>query len=235
VTVATSQLCVSCQRDPAIDPGELCADCRRDIESRQQQRIEKALDRLPAALRHWHVGQLDGSGVDRVRDACRRFATGELPGLMFTGPVGTGKTTRAAVAMRMSLEHEPRRPRWLSVPLALLQLEGAFDSPDRKQVLSALTERPATVEGRVARPLGPLALDDLDKTSPSKRSAEILFTTIDVCVTHGRPLIVTTNLMPSELAAKWPQPFGEAIASRLVGYCEIHALTGADRRKRGRA
>jgi DNA replication protein DnaC len=73
-------------------------------------------------------------------------------------------------------------------------------------------------------------LDDLDKARPSAFAAEQVFNAVDLCITHGSPLLVTTNLTPSQLATHWPAPHGEAIASRLAGFCELHELTGPDRR-----
>ena len=49
-------------------------------------------------------------------------------------------------------------------------------------------------------------------------------------MTAGAPLLVTTNLGLDALAAKFPEPFGDAIVSRLAGYCEAFALQGHDRR-----
>jgi DNA replication protein DnaC len=76
----------------------------------------------------------------------------------------------------------------------------------------------------------PLILDDLDKAKVTANAAAILFGAIDGCMTNERPLIVTTNMMPSELAARWPDQHGKAIASRLAGYCALHRITGRDRR-----
>jgi DNA replication protein DnaC len=41
---------------------------------------------------------------------------------------------------------------------------------------------------------------------------------------------VTANLSLDEIAARFPDPFGDAIASRLAQHCETFELTGADRR-----
>jgi DNA replication protein DnaC len=75
-----------------------------------------------------------------------------------------------------------------------------------------------------------LILDDLDKVRPTAFAAESLFLAIDQSLTERRSLLVTTNWMPSEFAMQWPKPYGDAIVSRLVGYCELHRLTGQDRR-----
>jgi DNA replication protein DnaC len=105
--------------------------------------------------------------------------------------------------------------------LALSNLSRNFGDRERETTIEALTGRSA-----------PLVLDDIDKVKPNVYAAEQLFVAIDNCLTHERPLIVTTNLLPSQLEAKWPKPHGGAIASRLAGYCEMHRVTGVDRRLR---
>jgi DNA replication protein DnaC len=75
-----------------------------------------------------------------------------------------------------------------------------------------------------------LVLDDLDKTRPTEYGAEQIFLAVDGAVTSGRALLVTTNLGLGQLAGKWPQPFGEAIASRLAGYCKV-VYHGFDRER----
>ena len=77
-------------------------------------------------------------------------------------------------------------------------------------------------------------LDDLDKARPTDYGAEQIFLAIDHAVTHGRPLIVTSNLPLNRIADHWPQPAGHAIASRLLGYCVQHRLAGPDRRGEAR-
>jgi DNA replication protein DnaC len=75
-----------------------------------------------------------------------------------------------------------------------------------------------------------LVLDDLDKTRPTPVAAEQLFLAIDHRIENRVPLAVTTNLSLAEIATRYEQPFGEAIASRLAGYCARHTITGVDRR-----
>jgi DNA replication protein DnaC len=76
----------------------------------------------------------------------------------------------------------------------------------------------------------PLVIDDIDKARPTAYGAENVFVAIDSRVSNLIPLIVTTNLDLDELAQHWPEPYGEAIVSRLAGYCRHVRLTGHDRR-----
>jgi DNA replication protein DnaC len=98
-------------------------------------------------------------------------------------------------------------------------LSRGFNDERRTRALNRLTSTQA-----------PLVLDDLDKAKPTVFAAEQIFCAIDGAIVNKRPLIVTANVMPSALAAKWPAPHGEAIASRLAGYCRVCMVKGDDRR-----
>ncbi len=192
---------------------------RRDQEQRRQARVAIALEAQPSALRAVRLDQLDVAGRERALDAARRWATRDLLGLVLLGPFGVGKTMLVAGAVRRHIEHDPIAPRWLSAPLILNHLARSFNDPLREAMIEALGNDTRT-----------LILDDLDKVRPTVFAAESLFLAIDQSLTEQRSLLVTTNWMPSEFAKQWPKPYGDAIASRLVGYCELHRLTGPDRR-----
>jgi DNA replication protein DnaC len=208
--------------DCAAVEGERLSEEDRAAQARlDRERFERKLRRLPAAHRERRLDDLDGDGRARALDAARRWAAGELAGLELIGGIGVGKTTIAAAA---TVDYVARHlygptPRWIPATLALSNLSKSFENRERARTIDELTCDTA-----------PLILDDLDKGKPTQHSAVTIFTAIDVCVTHKQPLIVTTNLTPSQLAANWPAPYGEAIASRLVGYCEQHEITGLDRR-----
>lgn len=179
----------------------------------KQHRLSVA--EIPAMLADIDMDALDHGGCADAIAAARYWAV-KGGGLLLTGPFGVGKTTIAAGALRLTLEK--RFGRWMSAPLMMARLGSGLDSAERARTIATLTGTSA------------LVLDDLDKTRPTEYGAEQIFLVVDGAVTSGRPLLVTTNLGLGQLAAKWPAPFGEAIASRLAGYCTLVALSGADRR-----
>jgi DNA replication protein DnaC len=199
---------------------------RLEREQRDRESYAERLQVLPSALRGHRLDTLDTDERKDVLDAARRWADAELDGLVLLGPFGVGKTTIAAACVADYIARHPDRPvpRWINATLALSNLSRKFTDHDRADTIEALTSRRA-----------PLVLDDIDKCKPNVYAAEQLFLAIDLCLTHERPLIVTTNLLASELAARWPKPHGEAIASRLAGYCEMHRVAGEDRRLRSAA
>lgn len=205
-----------------------CAACAENDEREEAEREHEDRRRLfeqrvrscglPGAYHHWTLDKLTGSGQASAVMAARRFAAGELRGLALTGSYGVGKTTIAAAAAKAYMWQTGRSLRWLKVHSIINDLGRGFGDPIRDATLNALS-------GRCA-----LVLDDLDKTKPTEHAVGPLFTAVDECVSERRPLIVTTNLSIGELAAKWADSYGEAIASRLAGYCETHVIGGVDRR-----
>ncbi len=139
-----------------------------------------------------------------------------IPVLLITGPVGVGKTWIAAAAAWARLELAPLH--WFSTPLLFARLGTGLGTPQRDEALEVLSGTTA------------LVMDDLDKVRPTEYAAEQVFLAIDNHINEGAALLVTTNLTLSALAEKFPEPFGEAIASRLAGHCETFALEGVDRR-----
>jgi DNA replication protein DnaC len=179
---------------------------RRDDSSTLPRGLRRDLDELERTPQN--TAALDAAAV---------WAAGDLPGLLLTGPVGGGKTTIGAAAVWRRDLH--RRTRWTSVPVLLANALAALDSPTRAEALAAITGH------------GALALDDIDKVKASSEWASAqLFSAIDLRVVHQAPLLVTMNATPDELAQRIGGDFGDAIASRLVGYCDVIRVTGEDRR-----
>lgn len=175
---------------------------------------------IPAGLRDWTLERLGANVRTDVLAAAKAWAEGESRGLLLTGPAGVGKTTVAAAAANGLLGTAPVR--WLSVPVMFARLSLQFNDDERNEILRLLVSPTA------------LVLDDLDKSRPSEYAAEQLFLAIDTRVQAGAPLLVTTNLLLSELADRYPEPYGETIVSRLIGTCDCFAVNGADRRLESR-
>lgn len=142
-------------------------------------------------------------------------------GLLLTGEIGRGKTMIAGAACWMRLKDRPVL--WTSAPLLFARLGTGLGTSQRDWALDVLSSKRA------------LVLDDIDKARPTEYGAEQVFLAIDQRVEHEAPLLVTTNLSPGQLAEKWPEPYGPAIASRLVGYCKVVRVEGTDRRLTGGA
>jgi DNA replication protein DnaC len=154
---------------------------------------------------------------DGLSDLMAAWASGEEKHVVLTGEFGVGKTTAAAVAAVRRLELG-RNLWWRTAPYLLSQLGSGLGTQGREQALGVLSG------GRA------LVLDDLDKVRPTDYGAEQVFIAIDRRLTEGVPLLITSNLTPAEMADRWPEPYGPAIASRLGGECRVVQMQGDDRR-----
>lgn len=147
-------------------------------------------------------------------EAAHKWAKVKEPGrgLLFFGPAGSGKTRLAGTVAMTRLEHSPIQ--WVSVAVLMAELAGAWNDDDRKLALKVLTSKHAAV------------LDDLDKINPTPNALAQIFTALDKREQSKAPLVVTTNLRPSELEKK----MGSVIVSRLLGMCTVYEYPGPDRR-----
>ena len=207
--------CDACRFEAGLPAAQVSPEMRQQHAVALSKRWRLASG-IPAGLRDWTLDRAGPSVRSDIISAATAWAAGDSRGLFLSGPAGVGKTTIAAAAANGLLSTRPVR--WLSVPVMFARLGLSFADDERTEILRLLASPTAIV------------LDDIDKTRPSEYAAEQLFLAIDTRVQAGSPLLVTTNLSLSALAARYPEPYGETIVSRLAGYCESFAVGGHDRR-----
>jgi DNA replication protein DnaC len=198
-----------------------CDSCVQALETAEAegQRLQERLDRRSACRlpKKWRGALLDEvqplDGQAAALAAARDWATTKRSGgLMLTGDVGVGKTKIAAAACWTRIEQWPCT--YASVANAMVSLGEGFSDEGRRAAI------------RVFAGAGPVVLDDFDKTRVTDYGREQLFAAVDARYQAEAPILVTTNLTPSELG----QRYGQAIASRLVEYCRVVQMAGGDRR-----
>lgn len=191
-------------------------------EQRRQRSIDACIRKaaIPQALYHT-LDTLKTDGIEPPVEACRRWAKKEIQGLLFTGPVGSGKSTLAAAAMKESITHHKGRGRWVSVPELIARAQTGFGTTTKAEATDTI------LAGEI-----PIVLDDIDKTTTTDHIAAQLFTAIETRINNNTQIIVTTNLKLSEIAGRLGSQWGEAIASRLAGCCEMYTIAHKDRRLR---
>lgn len=137
----------------------------------------------------------------------------QVPWLLLTGPVGTGKTHAAIAALRLAVQ-VPRTVVWTFATCSQMLDDfrpGGPDDADAKYLRSDL-----------------LIIDDIAMVKANTEWAiEQAYRVIDDRRRNHRPTIITSN----ELPAKLKELLNEQIVSRIVQDCVAVAVTGADRRR----
>ncbi len=210
----------------------ICDECeaKSDAEVRAEERAEARREhvekrrRLSGVPKKW-AGQsfadLDADGPRaRALELAGEWASGSIGGLVLWGDVGRGKTAIAAAAADAMLARG-KALRWLPVAELLMDLRMPFDSREYARAIRRIDAE----RGRAA-----LVLDDLDKLKPSEHAAQPLYVAINGWIEADLPLLVTLNRDLDRLVEWMPETFGEAIASRLAGYCKVREVGGRDRR-----
>jgi DNA replication protein DnaC len=150
--------------------------------------------------------------VDRWSE---RRAAGD--GLMFVGDVGTGKTRLAASIVRALVERDAAAV-FQSVPSLLTRIRATYGSSGEResQLLEVLMDADLVV------------LDDIGVEKVNDWVLDRLYVIIDSRYLRRAPIIVTSNLMPDELADR----IGQRLVDRLVEMCKPIRFAGESERHR---
>lgn len=206
-----------------------CALERRSAEeqARQAQNLHIEINRLrklgfpDSEMANWTFNTDDGTNKT-ASDIAHRYVDNfaEMKrhgkGLLFYGPVGTGKTFLAAcIANELISQGHP----CLVTNFARVTntIQGMFDGKQR--YLDDLNR------------LDLLVIDDLSAERDTSYMNEMIFNIIDSRYRSGRPLILTTNLSKEELINQ-PNTDKQRIYSRLIEMCFPVEVKNVDRRKK---
>jgi IstB-like ATP binding protein len=203
-----------CERCPRFEVGMPTRLAAPELYSARLVEQRRERSGIPPRLRD---KPLPNDGSERSR-AVRDWATGsaEQPVLMLCGGAGVTKTWLAAAALWERARVGPVR--WIYVPELFGRLALGFSDGERHEALRELTRTDT------------LVLDDIDKSSPKQFAGDDLLCAINMRIEAGAGVLVTTNLMPNELADRYPEAQGYSIVSRLRGHGETFVIDGSDQR-----
>ncbi|MFT4035913.1 MAG: hypothetical protein QM679_10110 [Patulibacter sp.] len=212
--------------------GWLCDECseerdRAEQSERDRDAAGKAQLEHRTAISRSRVPDLPRDFLmptGEAAEAALRWAQRRSLSLLLHGSVGSGKSVLAAWAFRSRLAPvvvdgvvRAKPGAWRSMAGYIAQLGASFGTPEKDDAVWLS-------KGGIV-----LALDDLDKTTPSEFAASAVYALVNAAYETRSPLIVTTNSSPIELARRFPGHWGDAITSRLLEG-DVVAFNGPDRR-----
>ncbi len=157
------------------------------------------------------------AGVKFAETFGERMKTGR--GLVFYGPVGTGKTFLASAICNRVIE-KGYTARMLSFPDVTYKLS-RFDRQTKDEAESAILSPDLVV------------FDDFGAEPDSEPIRESVFKAINMRLLSGKPYVLTTNKRPSWFTSFAPIE-EERITSRICGSADFIEVGGRDRRMKSR-
>jgi DNA replication protein DnaC len=154
----------------------------------------------------------------RKAPACKGEALQPRGGIFLYGPTGTGKTHLATAMMRAFIE-QGQDCQYVTVPELLMRLKRSFDLSQPSSEEELLVNYSTSI----------LILDDLGVGPITEWVRQVIHLLLDKRDRYLKPTILVSNLGLEEVA----DLFGEPIASRIAGMCQIARLEGEDRRLKG--
>ena len=188
---------------------------RCDCASRKRMH-DAVLSRSILASRYQRmtIESYSGSENEYARGAAADYAEEFTPltskGVMFVGPVGTGKTHLAAAICNALMERLGTYCILHSVPELVYRIKNNGFNIDPLLDCDLLV------------------LDDLGSERVTEFVVDTLFVVINSRIANDRPMLITTNLDGNDLAARYGDE--GRIIDRLVGACQMVQVNGKSKR-----
>lgn len=181
---------------------------------------ETAFDGVRAYSWKFEDADMSGEGIQTAKKYAESWDEMQQKnrGLLFCGPVGTGKSFAAGCIANELIERPyPVKVRMTNLPSVLNHITGC-SGEDRIKYLDEIMKADL------------LILDDFGVERGTEFAKEQIFNLIDQRSRFMKPLIVTTNLSVSDLCSV-KDMVAERICSRILEMCVPVVFDGADRRK----
>lgn len=174
--------------------------------------VKQTFDRFDLKLYEPDHVETARRGLNAARDFVRDCSeNGTVRGLLFTGPVGSGKTFLAS-AIANALLQAGLEVLFVVVPDLLEAIKNSYSRMGPENTKSDLETR--------ARNVPILILDDLGAHNYTDWTRNTLYALVNHRLNHELPTVITTNLSLPEM----DEYLGERTISRIVQLCRVYRL-----------
>lgn len=210
--------CEKCNDTGYLPSGGLCSCFYKTLTSVINQTLNIEHGKLPSFSDFKITTELDQKIKGVLSSYIERFPPNKIRNLIFTGATGTGKTFSAAVVADSLIKRN-----FSVLFLSAVKLNDVFlryhtsAEGDRKAIFDLLTECDL------------LIIDDLG-TEPVLKNVTVEYLTsfLSERLAYKKPFIITTNLLPEEIKARYT----ERLLSRISAKdCAIVPFFGNDKRR----
>lgn len=205
-------------------PIELCTAVVDAIWDKRRELINSKIPDRFADASLADLGYLTKEVVDSVQVMFDPPAKdNDKVGVIFCGPAGSGKTHAAYAVIHAIRDKNPEMIAFMTTysnVFTALKSEFMSDSHDE---MSSMWDRLNNDSGMYD---GLLFIDDLSSQKLTDFEADKMTMFIDNRVNSYMPFMITTNVKPED----FKMVFGDRLASRLLGFCEIVLFSERDLR-----
>lgn len=208
------------------NPGRSIELCVAVVDGIWDKKREAVRSKIPDRFKNADMQDLGPKEEEIIDSIDSIFASPEdndKVGLILTGPAGSGKTHAAYALMNLIADINPDMIAYMtgySSAINGLKTEFASGSHDE---MSSIWDRLTNESGMYD---GILMVDDVSSQKLTDFELDKLMMILEKRFNEYMPFILTTNVKQEDFISV----FGERLASRLYGYCEIIEFESRDMR-----
>jgi DNA replication protein DnaC len=204
-------------------PIELCTAVVDGIWEKKRQLIESKIPKRFMEATIADLGYLTDPILVAVQEMFDPPSKNDRVGIIFCGPSGSGKTHAAYSVMRMISESNPEMIGFMATySEAISALKGEFSNGSYDE-MGSVWDKLNNESGLYD---GVLFIDDVSSQKLTDFEVYKLMMFLERRFNSYLPFILTTNVKESDFKTV----FGERLASRLFGYCNIIEFEKRDNR-----
>jgi DNA replication protein DnaC len=208
------------------NPGRSIQLCTAVVDGIWDKKRELITSKIPERFSQASLDDLGylAKDVTQAVEAMFKSPTeNETVGIILSGPAGSGKTHTGYAIMRLLAEKNPEMVAFMTTyPQVMHALRQEF-SKDAYEELGSMWDKINNNSGMYD---GVVFIDDLSVSKQTDFEVDKLTMFLDRRMNEYMPFILTTNVAPEN----FKEVFGERLASRFMGYCEIILFEERDKR-----